>query len=70
MQINKLEVVTRVRAEVVAQRQLAVTALQGDIAWVSLVHRIADGPAQWGHRDANFVEQDAAVNNGVVVGRA
>ena len=25
----------------VAQRQLAVTALQGDIAWVSLVHRIA-----------------------------
>ncbi len=41
VQINKLEVVTRVRAEVLAQRQLAVTALQGDIAWVSLVHRIA-----------------------------
>jgi type IV pilus assembly protein PilM len=42
VQINKLELVTRVRSEVVAQRQLAVTALQGDIAWVSLVHRIAD----------------------------
>jgi len=42
VQINKLEVVTHVRSEVAAQRQLAVTALQGDVAWVSLVHRIAD----------------------------
>jgi type IV pilus assembly protein PilM len=42
VQINKLEVVTRVRSQVAAQRQLAVTALQGDVAWVSLVHRIAD----------------------------
>ncbi len=40
-QITKLEVVTRVRSEVAAQRELAVAALQGDIAWVSLVHRIA-----------------------------
>jgi type IV pilus assembly protein PilM len=41
VQINKLDVVTHVRTEVAAQRQLAVTALQGDVAWVSLVHRIA-----------------------------
>jgi hypothetical protein len=42
VQINKLDVVTRVRSEVAAQRLLAVSALQGDIAWVSLVHRIAN----------------------------
>jgi type IV pilus assembly protein PilM len=39
--INRLQAVTRVRADVVSQRQLAITALEGDIAWVSLVHRIA-----------------------------
>ncbi len=40
-EINRLDSVTRVRSEVVAQRALAVDALQGDVAWVSLVHRIA-----------------------------
>jgi len=41
VQIDKLQAVTRVRAEVATQRQLEVNALQGDIAWVSLVQRIS-----------------------------
>lgn len=41
VQVNKLDIVTRVRGDVAAQRQLAVNALQGDVAWVALVHRIA-----------------------------
>jgi type IV pilus assembly protein PilM len=40
-EIGRLSVVTRLRGQVVTQRQLAVTALQGDVAWVNLVHRIA-----------------------------
>ena len=40
-EIGRLSVVTRLRGEVVTQRQLAVTALEGDVAWVNLVHRIA-----------------------------